>query len=79
MDSGKIAFQMAALEKKYSRSGISTGIDSFTKIGKDRKISVKEAVGSVTVKVTGAADNLGNKIANGVTNLVGKVKSIKLW
>ena len=72
MDSGKIAFQMAALEKKYSRSGISTGIDSFTTIGKNREISVKEPVGSVTVKVTGGADNLGKKIADAVKNMVGK-------
>ena len=63
---------MAALEKKYSSSGISTGIDSFTTIGKNRKISVKEPVGSVTVKVTGGADKLGKKIADAVKNMVGK-------
>ena len=33
---------------------------------------MKEAVGSVTVKVTGGADNLGKKIAKAVKNMVGK-------
>ena len=74
MDSGKIAFQMAALEKKYSTLGarVRTGIDGFTDGLKNARDTVKEHIGNVVVHVHQHAKN----VANAFQNVANK---FKLW
>jgi hypothetical protein len=72
LDSGKIAFQMAALEKKYSTLGarVRTGIDGFTDGLKNARDTVKEHIGNVVVHVHQHATN----VANAFKNVANKLK-----